>query len=99
MMTKDQNGRHSPDRREGATSTATGFSQDQSRGAVGGRQDRDAAPRSHPPDDVGNPLSQRVHTLREAGKFLTHCIRRSPGLSIGIAVGCGLALGWLVKRR
>lgn len=37
--------------------------------------------------------------LRGAGRVLTESIRRSPALSIGIAIGCGALLGWIVKRR
>jgi ElaB/YqjD/DUF883 family membrane-anchored ribosome-binding protein len=52
--------------------------------------------RSQPADDKAAAVQRNMQQL---GETIVEHVRRSPAASLAIAVACGVALGWLIKRR
>jgi ElaB/YqjD/DUF883 family membrane-anchored ribosome-binding protein len=50
-------------------------------------------------DSVASDAQTLVQRLGELGESVTEHVRRAPAASLGIALACGIAVGWLLKRR
>jgi ElaB/YqjD/DUF883 family membrane-anchored ribosome-binding protein len=50
-------------------------------------------------DTIENFEQDEVEKIKDAAKATDQYVRENPWLSIGIAAGAGLIIGWLIRRK
>ena len=48
---------------------------------------------------AGEVIAQAQQYLAEAGEVVKDVIANRPAVALGVALGAGVLLGWLIKRR
>ncbi len=48
---------------------------------------------------AGEMIAQAQQYLAEAGEMVKDVIENRPALALGVALGVGVLIGWLIKRR
>jgi hypothetical protein len=56
-------------------------------------------PSKQPQDPASETQDELLQRVAEFGIELKGCIRNWPGVSLAVAVACGVIIGWIVKRR
>lgn len=50
-------------------------------------------------DTIGSIEHDEVEKIKDAAKATDRYVRENPWISIGIAAGAGLVIGWLIRRK